>query len=68
MSPQNNYSAGMPIYGGSTPVPRTDLKSPCVPFGWQISYLVGPDGDGDVLALAEVDLGPRVDMFHWVVE
>ena len=49
-----------------TPIPRMDLDSPCVPVGWRVALSVDSDGEESVYYFGEVDLGPQVDMLHWV--
>ena len=56
----------MPTYGagGGTPMPSMNLDSPLYPSAGELHFSVDSKGDGDVLASAEVEIGPRVDTLH----
>ena len=49
-------------------MPSMNLDSPLYPSAGELHFSVDSKGDGDVLASAEVEIGPRVDMLHSMVQ
>ena len=66
LRPQNTHFSRLPTYGRGPRFREWTLTHLVYPLAGGLHYSVDSDGEESVYYFGEVDLGPQVDMLHWV--